>query len=426
MIRLNVAQDKPVELEVLMTTAAAPGPAPVLINKTITENGVYAASADGADGYRQVTAEVPNTYTASDEGKVVENGALEPQTAKTITANGTYDTTKNNSVTAAVPNTYSAADEGKVVDNGALVSQTAKTITANGTYDTTKNNSVTAEVPNTYTAADEGKVVDEGALVSQTALSITSNGTYDTTKNNSVTASVPNTYTAADEGKVVDNGDLVAQTSATYTVNDTYDTTLINEVVVNVTSGGISADDIADGTALTGAIILETATTIKEYAFRQFSGITSIHAKNLDTIGQYIATNGLQTFVSEKYTTGGAYNIFSGVGNSLQAVDFNHAAFSNGTFTGCSNFTILVLRRTGAITACNGLNAFNNTPFASGGTGGTVYVPDDLITSYQAAANWSTILGYANNQIKSIESTHTDPTAPIDLTLYYVDGTPIS
>lgn len=32
---------------------------------------------------------------------------------------------------------------------------------------------------------------------------------------------------------------------------------------------------------------------------------------------------------------------------------------------------------------------------------------------------------YTNNQIKSIESTHTDPNAPIDFTLYYADGTPI-
>jgi hypothetical protein len=32
----------------------------------------------------------------------------------------------------------------------------------------------------------------------------------------------------------------------------------------------------------------------------------------------------------------------------------------------------------------------------------------------------------ANNQIKSIESTHADPNAPIDLTLYYADGTPIT
>ena len=41
----------------------------------------------------------------------------------------------------------SAADNGKVVVSGALVAQTARAITANGTYDTTTNDSVTVNVP---------------------------------------------------------------------------------------------------------------------------------------------------------------------------------------------------------------------------------------------------------------------------------------
>ena len=50
------------------------------------------------------------------------------------------------------------------------------------------------------------------------------------------------------------------------------------------------------------------------------------------------------------------------------------------------------------------VSAFTGTPFASGGTGGTLYVPQDLISSYQADTKWSTVLGYnANNQIKAIE-----------------------
>ena len=34
--------------------------APVLVSKTVTENGVYAASADNADGYRSVTVALPS------------------------------------------------------------------------------------------------------------------------------------------------------------------------------------------------------------------------------------------------------------------------------------------------------------------------------------------------------------------------------
>ena len=35
------------------------GPAPVLISKSITENGTYNASSDEADGYSQVSVNVP-------------------------------------------------------------------------------------------------------------------------------------------------------------------------------------------------------------------------------------------------------------------------------------------------------------------------------------------------------------------------------
>lgn len=67
-----------------------------------------------------------------------------------ITANGTTteDVTSyaTASITANVPNSYSASDEGKVVSNGALVAQTAHAdvtpTTSDQTIDTTTNNSI--------------------------------------------------------------------------------------------------------------------------------------------------------------------------------------------------------------------------------------------------------------------------------------------
>lgn len=62
------------------------------------------------------------------------------------TANGTYDVTNLASLIVQVPNSYSASDEGKVVSNGALVAQTSDTVTTNDTYDTTLINSLTVNV----------------------------------------------------------------------------------------------------------------------------------------------------------------------------------------------------------------------------------------------------------------------------------------
>lgn len=69
------------------------GSEPVLISKSISSNGTYNASDDNADGYSSVSVSVPNSYTQSDEGKVVSNGALVAQGSDTVTENGTVDTT---------------------------------------------------------------------------------------------------------------------------------------------------------------------------------------------------------------------------------------------------------------------------------------------------------------------------------------------
>ena len=68
---------------------------------SVTENGTY--TPDTGKAFGEVDVNVPNTYVAGDNGKVVVNGALVAQTARSVTENGTFDTTTNNSVTVAVP-----------------------------------------------------------------------------------------------------------------------------------------------------------------------------------------------------------------------------------------------------------------------------------------------------------------------------------
>lgn len=83
----------------------------------------------------------------------------------------------------------------------------------------------------------------------------------------------------------------------------------------------------------------------------------------------------------------------------------------------CTRLATVIIRRTEGVVPLQGINTFDGTPFASGKAGGTLYVPQALIASYQAASNWDTILGYATNSIAAIEGSIYENA--------YADGTPI-
>lgn len=104
---------------------------------------------------------------------------------------------------------------------------------------------------------------------------------------------------------------------------------------------------------------------------------------------------------------------------ALTAVDLGSTAtrFVTALFSGCTKLNVLVIRRNG-VCALLYTNVFDNTPFASGKAGGTLYVPQAQIAAYQAATNWSTILGYSTNSIQAIEGSAYENA--------YVDGTPIT
>lgn len=226
-------------------------------------------------------------------------------------------------------------------------------------------------------------------------------------------------------------GTLITKTiteNGTYSAEDD-DADGYSEVTVNVPSGGFDINDIVSNDAPYGMLNIDTATTIQNYSLYNKNNITAIHSKSVTTVGGYaIRSTGLVTAVFEKLTFFNNYAM--GSCTSLKSVDIlgttATGSFKGNTFNASSVLDTLVIRLNGVYLLSGGISVFANTPFASGGSGGTLYVPQAQIASYQSASNWSTILGYANNQIKSIESTHTDPDAPIDLTLYYADGTPIT
>lgn len=143
--------------------------------------------------------------------------------------------------------------------------------------------------------------------------------------------------------------------------SDTYTVSEMAQAIEDIPSG--SGGDISSeawaGTEISGDLLLEPATIARACVFYGCTGITSIKSNTLQ---------------------------------SMQASAFAY----------CSSLSTIVLGHNGVVALANA-NAIGNTPFKSGGTGGTLYVPQALISSYQSATNWSTYLGYENNQILPIE-----------------------
>lgn len=312
-----------------------------------------------------------------------------------------------------------------------------KNINTNGTHDVTNYASANVAVP--------ASAVDSGTK------NITSNGNnQDVVGYAAVNVSVPNSYAAGDEGKVVSNGALVAQTSDTVTQNGTVDTTLISSLNVNVSGGG--GEDLVkmmNGTLT--SVDNSDVTTLRDYAFQGMTSLTSVSFPNVTQVGKSCfsnATNLASASFPSLTTIGGNGNQFEKIkaatlafpsltsivgsytfqaNTHLTAIDLGSVgSIGQQFFTGDTALTTIVLRKSTAITTLVGTNAFNNTPFKSGGTGGTIYIPkalydhlgDNSSLDYKKATNWTTVNGYGTITWAKIEGSYYET--------HYADGTPIS
>lgn len=184
---------------------------------------------------------------------------------------------------------------------------------------------------------------------------------------------------------------------------------------IDAISGGWDAADILKGTAPTGRVETTAAFTTKTYSFYN-RPITELFAP-------YVKLNGYACSGCTQLTVA-VIGDFTGTNNlssctNLTVVDSLGGGVTGGCFSGDSKLTVLILRKS-TVAACNNTKGFANTPFASGKAGGTLYVPSALISSYQSATNWSTILGYGSGEQNQI--------LPIEGSIYetqYADGTPI-
>lgn len=190
---------------------------------------------------------------------------------------------------------------------------------------------------------------------------------------------------------VTENGTYTAPTGKAY-----------SPVTVNVSGGGTDELLLLEQNQLTSRT--STATSIKEYTYRGATNLQTMNIPYATDVGVY-AFHGCSNLTAvnvPKLTSFGVFCFYKCT--QLVSLDFPVlGSIPQNAFAESNRFTTLILRKSDRICTLAHKNAFTGTPFASSGTGGTLYVPQDLIASYQSANNWSTILGYPNNQIKAIE-----------------------
>ena len=191
--------------------------------------------------------------------------------------------------------------------------------------------------------------------------------------------------------------------------------------------GDYTAEDFGDSTKPEGRVVFlgayigaQNSNSAPLY-FSHRTGITSFYGPNYNNTannsGTFSECTNMQYLVLPKLTK--IYNNFTSGCTNLLAIDILGGSITGGSlqFGNCKKLKTFVIRKSDGVCSLGNAGAFTNAPFASTGTGGTLYVPQALIESYQNATNWSTILAYPNNQI-----------LPIEGSIYetqYVDGTPI-
>lgn len=239
---------------------------------SVSENGSYTAPSGKA--YSPVVANVPNSYKAYDEGKVVYGNRLVNQDSLTVSSNGTYDTTLKNIVTVniAVPlqshEAPIATPSGQILGHigsmyvnkispifGALTSESQNvtlryTFNGNQITKTVGVNGVKWETYQGYLCLKDSNqlyIVVVPEAISTSDISFPSAGTYagvaTAYSDISISWSDNKSYNGfTDYGKVVVGASLSAQSNKSIAANGTFDTTLNDSVTVNVSGSGITTE----------------------------------------------------------------------------------------------------------------------------------------------------------------------------------------
>lgn len=243
------------------------------------------------------------------------------------------------------------------------------------------------------------------------------------------------TYSGVAGIKATDSGDnelTFVRPSGTKQISENgtgIDVSAFAAVDVNVQGSGLTIEGYEQKIQPSGAVVSTSPTIVGYGPYRDNIVMTSY--KNL-VVGNisypdniFIHCSGLTSVVMPNFTNEHGNNVFNGC-TKLEIVDYGGRRIGNNEFQNCGKLKTIILRSTTYFTWLNNISAFTGTPFANGGTGGTIYIPkqyyDQLGTGssedFKAATNWSTVDGYGTITWAQIEGSQYEN--------YYADGTPIT
>lgn len=162
------------------------------------------------------------------------------------------------------------------------------------------------------------------------------------------------------------------------------------------------------------------ATEIKGDAFNYATLLESLYIPNVQNI------NSSYVIASTQITTIVLPSVTSAIGNDclrnnskLTTVDIgpNCAQLNARCFNTDPKLEVLILRNPAVLPLTNE-SAFTGTPYTRNGTGGEIYVPQALLSTYPTATNWSTVDGYGTITWKAIEGSYYET--------HYADGSEVT
>lgn len=285
--------------------------------------------------------------------------------SKSISANGTYTAPSNKAyspVTVNVPNSYAAGDEGKVVSNGALVAQSSDSVTENGTVDTTLINSLTVNVSGgggvTQAPPKQVNFVDYDGTILYSYTAQEANALSALPANPSHTgltaqgwnwslAEIKAQLTAMPDAPVW-VGQMYITASGDTEIDVRFADAARLSPILNIAVNGTVTVDWGDGTA--ADTVTGSSLTTQQAVPHTYSAIGDYTIKIHVTSGSFTFYGSSSYLILRKNTTGNENRVYA---NCVQAVRFGSGVTSIGSYAFYGCYSLAYVTIPSAVTSIN-------------------------------------------------------------------------